>query len=262
MLPVLNRHPVPDWLMALRDVNDQIPIADVLRGSVFYPASAMDGQPLLHLAGFSHSFVYADWNISQDTLIKNLKTFKGYRCAYSRPVTRAELCFKSFQPILPSRKYTRGEDVNPKVFPYALWAIYDRNPQFGEEHGPERFSLLFVGGEGVATFQSLCYSNQCTPSVVVIIRSDGFTGNWTSFFRHEDIFAQSVMQNQYGTPDYLFCEYGEIRKGEEKSPWPWYPKLKRSVSFRGDGGRRIPERKLHLWQRDPSEGIAFVKAKK
>jgi len=35
--------------------NDPLPIDEILQGSVFYPASAMDGRPVKYLAGFSHS---------------------------------------------------------------------------------------------------------------------------------------------------------------------------------------------------------------
>ena len=232
--------------MALSFAIDRLPVAELLQGSVYYPASAIDGRPVKYLAGFSHSFVYADCNISQDALTRNLDTFKGYRRYHSRSVTREELCFKSFQPILPER--TDGDPqrqhIQADFSPYALWAIYDRLPEFDEEHGPERFSLLFVGGDGVATFQSLYYSNQCTPSVIALIRCDAFTGNWTQFFDPKTILARSVMQNPYGTPDYMFCEYRQ----EPEPPWPWYSKLQHTVA--------VPYGRLRLWSRSPRESVA------
>jgi len=241
LLPELNRNPTPDWLMALSFANDRLPIADILQGSVFYPASAMDGRPVKYLAGFSYSFVYADCNVSQDVLIGNLDTFQGYRIYYSRSVTREELCFKSFQPILPEP--TDGDPkrlhVRAGFSPYALWAVFERRPEFDEVHGPERFSLLFVGGEGVATFQSLYYSNQRAPSVITLIMCDAFTGNWTQFFDPKNILARSVMQNPYGTPDYMFCDYGQ------EPPWPWYSKLQHTVAS--------PYQRLRLWSRGPRE---------
>ena len=124
-----------------------------------------------------------------------------------------------------------------------MWAVYDRRLEFDEVHGPERFSLLFVGGEGVETFQSLYYSNQCVPSVITLIRCDAFTGNWTAFFDPEKIFARSVMQNPYGTPDYIFCDY----RKEPESPWPWFTKLQRTVV--------VPYGRLRLWSRGPRERV-------
>lgn len=239
MLPELTRQPMPDWLMRPNFAHRQIPIADILQKSVFYPASAMDGRPVKYLGGYSHSFIYADCNVTQEVLRANLDTFKGYRLYNSRPVAREELCFKVFQPIPPEPNdgNPRRLHIRPDFSPYAIWATYERQSKFNEEHGPDRFSLLFVGGEGVATFQSLYYSNQCAPSIITLIRCDAFTGNWTSFLNPEEIFSRSVMQNPHGTPDYIFCDYG---RGPE-SPWPWYSKLRHTVSS--------PYLRLRLWGR-------------
>lgn len=229
MLAALNRYPVPDWLAAISDADDPLPIADILRGSVFYPASEIDGGPVKYLAGFSHSFVYADCNVSLDALTRQLDTFKGYRLYCSRQVMKEELCFRPFQPILPEPRdgNPRRQRIPPGFLPHAVWAIYDRLPEFDEAHGPERFSLLFVGGEGVATFQALYFSNQCAPSVITLIKCDSFTGNWTQFFDPKKIFARSVMQNPHGIPEYIFCAYRQ----EPEPPWPWYPKLQQTVAL-------------------------------
>ena len=245
MLPELIHHPTPDWLMESGFMNDRLPIADILQGSVFYPASAMDGRPVKYLGGFSHSFVYADCNIAQDDLRRELDTFKGYRIYYSRSVAREELCFRSFQPILPERTDgdPRRQRVRGDFSPYAWWAVYDRRPEYDEAHGPERFSLLFVAGEGVAMFQSLYYSNHCAPSVITLIRCDAFTGNWTTFFDPTKIFTRSVMQNPYGTPDYIFCD----DQHEPEPPWPWFSKLQHTIA--------VPYGRLRLWSRGPTESI-------
>jgi hypothetical protein len=229
---------MPEWLMALNFEDDRLPIAEILQGSVFYPASGMHGLPVKSFSGYAHSFVYADWNISQDLLTRHLDTFKGYKLAHSRSVCQADLCFKPFQPILPdpSDGDIARQHIRDDFSPYALWTVFDRLPEFTEVHGPERFSLLFVGGDGVATFQSLYYSNQCAPSVVVLIRCDGFSGNWTSFFNPKKIFARSVMNNLYGAPEYIFCDNDF---NWPCSPWPWYSKLHHTVT--------VPDDNLRLW---------------
>lgn len=243
MIPDLPRHATPRWLLDLDSASGELPIADILQGSVFYPASGMDGRPVKYLGGFSHSFVYADCNISSEALTQHLDTFKGYRVIFSRSVKQEELCFKPFQPILPTRSDGDPQYLHVKddFLPYALWAVYERLPEFSEAHGPERFSLLFVGGEGSASFQALYYSNQCAPSTVVLIRSDAFTGNWTQFYDGERIFARSVLQNPQGTPEYLFfCDHSRT------PPWPGYSKLLHTVvSYRDYRGESI--QRLRLW---------------
>lgn len=245
MIPDLYRHATSRWLMELSSTSGQLPITDILQGSVFYPASSLDGRPVEYLGGSSHSFVYADCNISLEVLTQNLDTFKGYRVLFSRSVRKEELCFKPFQPILPI-----PSDGDPKYLhvaedfvPYALWAVYERLTEFSEEHGPERFSLLFVGGEGAASFQALYYSNQCAPSTIVLIRCDAFTGNWTRFYDGERIFARSVLQNPQGAPEYLFfCNHSRT------PPWPGYSKLLHTVISARDYGGGAHQR-LRLWGR-------------
>jgi hypothetical protein len=177
-----------------------------------------------------------DCCISEDQLKRQLDTFKGYRIYHTRSVTKAELSLKPFTPI-----HTQATDGDPRLLlgasefePYALWSIYERCEEFDASHGPQRFSLLFIGGEGAATFQSLYYSNQCSPSVITLIRCDTFTGNWTAFFDATKIFARSVRQNRYGMPDYLFCEFGEA-----KSPWPWYSELVGTIAAPPSIRRRL-----------------------
>lgn len=240
MLPELDRQPVPDWLRRFDPNDDRLPVSELLRGSVYYPASSMDGRPVKYLGGYCHSFVYVDCNVSRETLTGNLDTFKGYRLHHSRSVRRDELCFKQFQAILPDRYDGLPSSLHVSIVPFAVWAIYDRLPGFDESHGPERFSLLFVGGEGVATFQSLYYSNECAPSVIVLIKCDAFTGNWTAFYNPGGIFARSVVQNPFGKPSYLFCERGP------PPPWPWYSSLRNTVVsiLNYDG---VTHQRLHLW---------------
>jgi hypothetical protein len=37
-------------------------------------------------------------------------------------------------------------------------------------HGPARFSLLFVGGEEVATYQALYWGNKVTATTIAIVQ--------------------------------------------------------------------------------------------
>ena len=62
----------------------------------------------------------------------------------------------------------------------AHWVVFERNADRGEEHGPERFSLLFVCGEGLATFPQLYCSRGRAPKMLCFIQCWGFAGNWTN----------------------------------------------------------------------------------
>ena len=241
MIPELTKSAVPQWLENLNPTSE-FPINDVLQGSVFYPACYLDGRPVKYLGGYSHSFVYVDCYIKREDLINNLRTFKGYKLLFNRPLQKTDLCFKYFSPMMPNasegsaRKPTEHSDL------FAEWAIYERVDWIEESHGPKRFSLLYIGGEGAATFQALYYSNQCAPSAIVLIKSDGFTGNWTSFRDPYRILAQSVMRNPAGQPEYLFID------SMSEPCWPWYPiKVSTIVSILDYDGRT--HQRIVLWGR-------------
>lgn len=101
-----------------------------------------------------------------------------------------------------------------------------KRKNFDEEDGPSYFSFLFIGGDGVATFQVLYHGNKCSPDVVTIIQpGTGFGGNWTNFQDPEMIFAQSVLQNSYGRPSYLLYGGWGTKKNYERVCWPQYSEL-------------------------------------
>jgi hypothetical protein len=122
-------------------------------------------------------------------------------------------------PLRTGDEDTRQSDghVRPS---FAPWAILGRPP----EHGPERFSLLYVAGDGAATFQALYHGNRAAPAVVAVIRpGTGFGGNWTDFREPGRIFARSVLENPAGVPRFLLCEGWEERGSPRRSYWPSYP---------------------------------------
>ena len=136
--------------------------------------------------------------------------------------------------------------------PFAVWSVHQRNAGLGNDHGPERFSLLYVCGDGVAAFQALYHGHRCRPRVVAIIQpGTGFGGNWTDFEDPARIFCRSVLGNPSGAPEYLLCEgWGkgrceEFGKEYLSCCWPLYDELVRYWTV----GKPRPEVKLALWKR-------------
>lgn len=217
MLTDLRRYPVPEWLKSLPSTSQPIPIKKVLERSVFYPACGLDGRPVKYFGGCSHSFVYADCQVAPDVLLAHLNTFKGYVLMDARHVGLHELLPKRAGRLPLRRTDGSPTDVHRGDFvPYAVWAVYVRREGFDDAHGPERFSLLYVGDEGVTTFNALYRGHRRGPCGVVLVRCDGFTGNWTAFCDPERSLARRVMGNRAGQPEYLLtCDSPGAR-------WPWY----------------------------------------
>ena len=233
MIAELPRIEPPDWLNRNQEEiqNGEFPLREILKDSLYYPASGTDGDPVKYLAGNVLSFIYADYGIERNEVLHTLKhgqhRFCGYAPVALRDVNMKELCPDGWTPKLP-----RPGDGNPergRSFikpPFAVWSIFQRLAGFSDEHGPERFSLLHICGDGVATFQALYHGNHCVPHAVAVINpGTGFGGNWTDFSDRALIFARSVLENPSGDPELLL--YGGICPADDpfyQEPcWPDYP---------------------------------------
>ena len=185
-----------------------LPIAELLKNSVYYPSSQFDGSVVKAYAHDYQSFVYCDYGVTEAELITQLQTFRGYHVLAHRPVQQEELIPNGWQPQVPRHllsDYSKYPDyVKP---PFAHWAIYERKPEYSETHGPVRFSLLYIGGEGVATYQALYWSNRTTAKAIAIVRpGTGFGFNWTNFLDGEKALGYVVIQNPHGQPDFILTD--------------------------------------------------------
>lgn len=270
MIPKIKRRPVPSWLKSLNNL-DELPIRDLLANSLYYPSCGRDGDPVRYLGGFIHSFVFVDYSFEHDEVLNSLHDahhrFKGYKVVYLRDVKEKELIsdgcsltpsmvftlfccngrmkelqYNDWRPIIPD--YIDG---NPLKYsdsikePFAVWAIHQRDENLGEEHGPEQFSLLYICGDGAATFQALYHGNKCAPDVVAIIQpGTGFGLNWTDFRNPSQIFARSVLNNPDGKPGYLL--YGGWGSNYKSSCWQEYNQL---IHY-----WKVCDGELGLWKRN------------
>ena len=208
MKKILPKQEMPNWLNDINE-NSAFNIKEILDKSIYYPASDTDGWIFEALAGTGYSFIYVDPNVKHDDLKKKLGLVAGYDLILSREIHKEQLCFNSYIPVLPIPLI----DEDPTdlrlwehITPYAHWAIFQRRPQTNHGHGPERFSLLFISGEGVATYQAIYFSNKCRPMGIVLRGYSGFAGNWTKFEKQNGIFERTVMSNPAGFPDYLLVD--------------------------------------------------------
>jgi len=230
----LPNRPVPNWLQNITNL-DSLPIKDVLKDSVYYPACDVDGSIIQEFNGYSHSFIYVDYETAKDRVNLHLNRFGGYDVLMKREVTKEELCFAPFTPIypLPSDGNPLYKTEKNAVELFAIWVILERQESTDVNHGAKRFSLLFIKGEGFATYQALYYSNQVAPSIVVAKgTSMGFGGNWTDFFKTGGFYERTVLSNPYGKPQYL-CARDDVHWNEFTIPI--YRHQKRRTGWRFNG---------------------------
>lgn len=215
------------WLNNLTEdmiLNNPLPMGHILKNSLYYPACSFDGGAVKISSKEIQSFVYCDYSISEEELLEQINTFYGYHVMAHRPVNMEELIPNGWVEKLPKRlKMGRRamEDIRKlvgiqKVF--AHWTVYERDENFEDTHGAPRFSLLYICGEGVATYQALYWSNrQSAKSLAIIQPGTGWGGNWTDFGQKDQHLAWVVLNNPYGTPDKIL--YGGI--GPDYTDFEW-----------------------------------------
>ncbi|SMC83775.1 hypothetical protein [Polynucleobacter kasalickyi] len=214
---------VPEWLMSV----DELSNFDrnlVLTDSIYYPGSNIDGRFLEVYLGMSHSIVYADPGVPKEIFRVNVEKIGGYELIVCKDVSSIELSPSpkyqdrplpsDFYPELNShtevnkalREAYRQLTWSFRVSPFAMWAVLQRKSTTSATHGPERFSLLFIGGEGIATYSAIYNSNLLYPKAIVFKGADiGFGHNWTFFEKKGGLFERVVMSNEAGIPKYLLA---------------------------------------------------------
>ena len=219
MILQLDLKPVPQWLKSIKN-GDPFPLRDVLSESLYYPASGTDGKPVKYMGGHAHSFIYTDYTIDEDAFKKELsgnKGFKGYHVVMQRKIERDELYPKGHKSLRLRDGESNPKHHQDKIKPFfAYWAILERDDCLGDNHGPHRFSMLFLCDESVFAFYNLYRCNHCFPECVTIIQPSGV--NWTDFRNPEGPLARQVLTNPAGQPHYLL--YGGTAANYDESPWP------------------------------------------
>ena len=230
MLLDLPRQLCPIWLKCLNanSINKiEFPLTEILTGSLYYPSSHFDGDPVRHLAGNIHSFIYVDYGYSEKELDHNLETsgFTGYTILGRRSVSQAELNPKKLTPSGANMEIDGNTEIHSRFIkkPFCEWLVFERNRDLDSRHGPERFSLIYLCADGAAAYQILFTANGLKPSVICIIQpGDAFGRNWTNFKDPNQILARSVQQNSAGIPPYLLDGQNWKRDRSDPACWPYY----------------------------------------
>jgi len=228
-----NKHAVPNWISQLPlDTPESLkasnfPIVEILKNSLYYPACWLDGRPVQYLAGFVHSFIYVDYGIEQSTVQNAMKNkgFLGYTLVGQKHLTSEDFIVKDWSAFFPSENHEQYRSFNNLPgglvrSPFSDWYIFDRNSNCGEEHGPSRFSLVYICGDGVATYQTLYSNRNAAPDILSIIQpGHNYGGNYTDFTDPQGLFARTVLENKRCPwPRYLV--YGGNGEGYWESCWP------------------------------------------
>lgn len=186
-----------------------IPMDELLKDSVYYPASRTDGRPIQYSNTIwrqlgVNSFVYCDFDVSERELMSDMQGMCGYRVFAHRRLRPEEYIPTDWKLEMAGDRYWDsflGTKNGPKH--YAHWIVFERKETKDVMHGPARFSFLFVCGEGLATFQQLYCSRRIAPRMLCFIQCWGFAGNWTNFTGCGAPFHRTLMKYRDCIPEWL-----------------------------------------------------------
>jgi len=218
-----------DFLLGLTAesiANEPFPLKKVVDGSLFYPASGLDGSPLRHWPlDQIRSFVYVDWSINKDifeTVVRQNPPC-GYSLIGMRYVIKEEIIPNGLMLGIPllvnehdyvSRMRMSGATPHNS---FAYWCVFERNEGRCEDHGPERFSLFFIRAEGAAAYQAVYNANGLRPGAIAILRpGTGFGGSFPGF---EEVMLDVMHRNRVGLPHWLFWWHEDGKGQQPGAPW-------------------------------------------
>jgi hypothetical protein len=201
------------------------PLCEILEGSLFYPGSGIDGTPIRNWSLEVNSFVYVDLSWTQESYLRALskQPVHGYQIVAQRHVKQQELTPNGYNVALPKsllqKEYAMAVRID-KAGPenaFALWSVFERDSDRNDSFGPERFSLLHVRAEGVASYAALYLSNACVPKILAFVRPGlSFGGNYGSF---ELALIEVMERSPRGLPQQLLWEHAREREPSLHEPW-------------------------------------------
>ena len=192
IVDILQREPEaqPDWLYTHK--SPRFDRNEFFRSrTVYYPGSGNDGQPVMlcALSSAAHAFVYVDQAVDWNTLSSRLtdpdQGFRGYVLVHHEKVTEKDLRPGGWTAHI-KKDEARGANRFHSAFtkPFARFVVLERL-HGDEEHGPWRLAILFVGGDGFASYDALyCQEDGTPPPFLAVIQDHGFGGNHDRFDRH------------------------------------------------------------------------------
>ncbi len=231
--------PMPRWLATL-SAHERFPSDEFFASRfVYYPGSGLDGQPVQHFASqrFAHCFMYVDYGLSQQRIDAALDAppgtylggFRGYQRVTRFPLRESDLAPQGWRPHVTAARMRHRLD---QIQPFGMVAVLERDADLGESHGPERLAILFLGADGIATYDALF----CQPQVdrlpeFVVLQEHGFGGNYDRFGRGG--LLDELVERTGRRPPWLYVADDCTR------PWAGYARVEAAGTQVGGSGPHV-----------------------
>ncbi len=126
----------------------------------------------------------SDYGISEERIKNELEDpmyrFSGYHTLASIPLSVDQLSPNGWVHHLAQKNIENSLRFN-NVSPFALFVILERDHNLSEDHGARRLAILFLGADGIATYDALFCQQEIFCPFVVFLQDHGFGGQYSPF---------------------------------------------------------------------------------
>ncbi len=206
-----DREPLPLWLKSY-EVGQMVDPKNLFTSRVVYnPGAGIEGGPIkvFNASHSAHVFVYVDYGFNKEEIDSALSddAFLGYHIIYEDRLSAEQLISKA--PVY----HLTDEEMNivkgnyeivsiPTDNSFGILKIYQRDDEYGEEHGSFRFALLYLGGDAIACYDVLFGNTDCTPFCCVV-DAYSFCDAYDHFSKGSLI--ERIAKRTGKLPKYLLC---------------------------------------------------------
>ena len=215
---------MPAWLVN-HNKGDKVDFSALLASRiVYYPGSALDGSPIhvFNSAHAAHVYFYIDYGFSKEEIerLMSERIPAGYHIYDEPEVTERDLLSHTPQYHLTAEELENVRELYkaarvPTQNSFGFLKIYERDDSLGDMHGAERFAVLFLGGDAIASYDAIFGNTNAAP-FACILGNYGFDGSYEFFCRGG--LLETLAKRIHRLPKYLVCE--------KDYPWSGYNMLK------------------------------------
>jgi len=237
----LRRQPekMPDWLLNYKK-GKRIEFKTIMASRVvYYPGSGFDGQPVatFNEGLYAHVYLYVDYGVEQNYTKEQFiqSGFLGYRCIDIQDFEKKDLVQSPSKPFFNLSK-TQMENMKSSTRGkgFGFVGFFERLPSFDDKHGVKRFAVVYLGGDGIATYAALFASKFYPNPHVLILQDHGFGGNYDSFGKNG--LMHNIAKEYNVFPELILCAEGTLL-------WDNYSIIPNLDSVKG--GMHFSTRKLY-----------------
>ena len=207
---------MPTWLRDYRKGQPR-PLSEFLQSRiVYYPGGRTDWHPLEVFGGShsAHCFVYADYWLPEDELRSELQDpgIAGYELLDEVSLSESEVMgamppnysrFLSPEELRQAAAGTRDFRKHNHPDPYALLIILERKSGYGDDYGPERLAILYLGADGIATYSAMFAGRKAPRLFGLLLQDHGWGGNYDRFGIGG--LLEKIIERSQVSPDFVLA---------------------------------------------------------